>query len=489
MKPALHIFRKDVRRLWPLIALVLALFAFDYAQISGLTAPLPHVLPLGFYEILLLTVLACWFLGARVVQQEALPGERQFWLTRPYDRSDLLLAKLLFLSTFEFLPLIIGGCVSEVHYGVPILPNMGGLLLWGIVASAWLILPAIAIASVTTNLRGFVGALFAVSVAVGVYAFYGALAPHWFSPAVAAPGITNLAGYLPLIFLAIGAIVLQYERRKTVWSLLLLAAGLLAPALTLPAEGLVSLSTRLRNPGFDPAQVHIAFDESAPPRFEGTIPGRGRTCESLGLKVDGLPNGASLESFGNLALEIQPWSVGGKIAIGPDQTAITEFGDGFREVLCLDDSTYESARNQTLTLRLSINATVRSTVGEIRVPLIRGWVGSAGYCGLGWAGGMIHCQLAMPAFNSLNAGYELSGYKAYSTTFTSNQYSFPLSSSAPVRDILFAFSPIGMTVVAQPRDIWEQGATLILRTQRAIGYIERDLVYHGLRLADKAAPQ
>jgi hypothetical protein len=488
VKQALHIFRKDVRRLWPLIAVVLALFAFDYAQISGLTAPLPHGVPLGFYEILLLTVLACWFLGARVVQEEALPGERQFWLTRPYDRSGLLLAKLLLVSTFEFIPLVVAGCASEVHYGVPILPNMGGLLLWGIVASAWLILPGIAIASVTTNLRWFVGALFAVSVAVGVYAFYGALTPHWFSPAVAAPGITNLAGYLPLILLTIGGTVFQYSRRRTNWSRAILAAGLLAPAVTLPADGLVSLSTRWQNPGFDSAVVHIAFDESAPPRFDGTQFGD-RTCESLRLNVYGLPNGASLESFGDSALEIQPWSVGGKIEIASDQSAVEQFGDGFREVLCLDSTTFEAARNQSLTLRLSINATVRSTVDEIRVPLIRGWVGSAGYCGLGWNVGMIDCQLAMPAFNSLNVGYELSGDKVYSTTFTSNEYSFPLSASAPVRDVGFTFAPQGMIPVTQQPDIWEQGATLILRTQRAIGYIERDLVYHGLRLADKAAPQ
>jgi hypothetical protein len=36
---------------------------------------------------------------------------------------------------------------------------------------------------------------------------------------------------------------------------------------------------------------------------------------------------------------------------------------------------------------------------------------------------------------------------------------------------------------------YRSDATFVLRRQRAIGYIERDLVYRGLRLADQAEPQ
>lgn len=498
MKQALHIFRKDVRRLWPLIAVVLVFFG------SGLAAWIPGLnRDMGFdvvdgaiatnaqpfvwaFQILLIP--SCWILAALVVHQEALPDEQQFWLTRPYDRMSLLGAKVLFLSVFMLLPQLVVGCMSEVSNGVPILPHIAGLLAWGITSSAWLILPGIAIAVVTSSLTGFVSAILGLSAAVGVYAFCGMTNHHWYAPSVLAPGITNLAGYIPMILLAICAVVLQYKRRKTGWSRVLLAAGLLAPAVTLPADGLVSLSTRLQNPGFDPSRVHIAFDESAPPRFEGKQ-FNDRTCESLRLNVEGLPNGATLESFGYPSLEIEPWKVGGRIALSENQAAIEQFSDGFREMLCLDDSTYEALRNQSLTLRLSISATVRSTVDEVRVPLVKGTVGNVGACGLDWELDGIRCHLAMPAFDALNAGYELSGRKAYSTTFTSNEYSFPGSSSAPVRDVLFTFAPQGMIPVTQRPDIWDQGATLILRTQRAIGYIERDLVYHNLRLADKAEPQ
>lgn len=454
MNQALHIFRKDVRRLWPLITLVWALFAsvaadwiprsgppgigagsvaggasFGYVNVG--LAPLLALLPI-------LSVPACWILAARVVQQEPLPGERQFWLTRPYDRLSLLLAKVLFLSVFVLLPHIFMGGAGEAHIGVPVLPNIGGLLGWGIVSGTWLILPGVAIAVVTSSLSGFVGALLAVSLAIGVYASYGTEA-EWFGAAVAAPGITDLAGYLPMIFFAIGAIVLQYNRRKTAWSLGLLAAALLAPALTLPADGLVSLATRLRNPGFDPAQVHIAFDQSSPPRLEGTQFPQS-SCESLRLKVDGLPKGASLESFGDLALEIQPSKAGAKIALSRYPSALGEFPDGFREIFCVSGPPYAALKDDTLTLRLSLRATVRSTIDEIRVPY-SGFdieLGNAGHCDSRAPAG-IYCRLAMPVFDSLNAGVEYEGYKVYSTNFVSNQYSFSFPESHPAGAKAFEF--------------------------------------------------
>jgi hypothetical protein len=503
MKQALHIFRKDVRRLWPLIALVLALFATAAGDWIPLTGPARNGVVVGggasfgyvdvglaplLAHLPLLSIPACWILAARAVHQEALPGDHQFWLTRPYERLSLLTAKMLFLSVFVFLPHVIIGGLGEAHMGVPVLPNIGRLLGWGIMSSMWLILPGIAIGVVTSSLAGFVGVLLAVSLTAGVYGIYGSV-EQWFGTAVAAPGITNLAGYLPMIALAIGAIVLQYHRRKTAWSIGLLAAGLLAPALTLPADSLVSLATRLRNPGFDPARVHIAFDESSPLRLERThFPHR--TCQSLRLNVDGLPRGAALETFGNSALEIEPRTPGRKITLSGDQAGLEEFGDGFRKVFCLDDSVYAALKDDTVTLRLSIRATVRSTVDEIRVPFKGGHdiaAGSAGHCDWPFEIG-IPCRLAMPLSDSLNAGVEYEGYKIYSTKFAANQYSSPFSESRPGSAELFEFSPPGMAIVTQMTDVWSRpGATLVLRRQRAIGYIERDLVYYGLRLAEAAS--
>ena len=51
-------------------------------------------------------MLGCMYLGVSVVQQERVPGDRQYWLTRPYDWRCLLAAKNAFLLIFLAPPLI-----------------------------------------------------------------------------------------------------------------------------------------------------------------------------------------------------------------------------------------------------------------------------------------------------------------------------------------------------------------------------------------------
>ena len=49
-----------------------------------------------------------WFLLiVRVVHEEVLASDRQFWVTRPYEWKKLLAAKVLFLVVFVNLPLFI----------------------------------------------------------------------------------------------------------------------------------------------------------------------------------------------------------------------------------------------------------------------------------------------------------------------------------------------------------------------------------------------
>jgi len=50
------------------------------------------------------TLLAWWYLIAAVIHEEALPGNRQYWLTRPFSRRDLLAAKAIFILVFICLP-------------------------------------------------------------------------------------------------------------------------------------------------------------------------------------------------------------------------------------------------------------------------------------------------------------------------------------------------------------------------------------------------
>ena len=103
VQQALHIFRKDVREFRIEIAAILAMTAllvllsiqsWESLQERGG----PREGPGAVLSVLL--PLAWIFLIARAVQAEALPGDRHFWLTRPYSRNGLALSKLLLVASF-----------------------------------------------------------------------------------------------------------------------------------------------------------------------------------------------------------------------------------------------------------------------------------------------------------------------------------------------------------------------------------------------------
>ena len=99
MNQVWNIFRKDARHHWPEIAASLALLvafawldirswsSFDDGIATGAAAAfsfffVSQMLP-GLIKPLLL--LSWMFLIVRVVHEESLVGDRQFWVTRPYD--------------------------------------------------------------------------------------------------------------------------------------------------------------------------------------------------------------------------------------------------------------------------------------------------------------------------------------------------------------------------------------------------------------------
>jgi hypothetical protein len=114
MKQILHIFAKDCRHFWPEILISVALvgalvwiYPSTWLSKSGLYAVaggafLPSMLEAGVLAVLLtvLVPVSWWLLIARVIHAEALVGDRQFWVTRPYEWKKLLGAKALFLAVF-----------------------------------------------------------------------------------------------------------------------------------------------------------------------------------------------------------------------------------------------------------------------------------------------------------------------------------------------------------------------------------------------------
>ncbi len=155
---AVHIFRKDMRHLRFEIAgilLLLIILVLTGVQTwEGLQArggpesdsegPLAVLLPVAWSLLI-----------ARAIQTEALPGDRHFWLTRPYSRTGLLLSKAMLIVAFINLPLFVAQAAIISLDGLPLLSNFGGLLWNQVLVSVLLLLPVAAMAALTRNLAQF----------------------------------------------------------------------------------------------------------------------------------------------------------------------------------------------------------------------------------------------------------------------------------------------------------------------------------------------
>src|SRR5262249_54027620 len=146
------ILKKDWALLWPLAVLVtLIQIAYEWAVYKfGFfgASPLAH-------ELMLLLAPA-WYLGVialavAVVHEDTIPGWDQDWLTRPLPRSDLLIAKMLFVLLTVCVPMLIVNVVHELALGFAAVPSLGDALYKEIYLFVCLLIPAMAVASATRN--------------------------------------------------------------------------------------------------------------------------------------------------------------------------------------------------------------------------------------------------------------------------------------------------------------------------------------------------
>jgi hypothetical protein len=236
MSQALHIFRKDARSLHVELAVVAALnIAFVWAHIKA-AAPgieeLSHPSMLAYLTSVLLAM-GWWFLIARVIHQEALPGDRQFWVTRPYEWKQLLAAKLLFVLAFVNAPLLIAQIVILAAAGYASPTGLPRLLWMQFTVTLIVLAPTFAMGAVTRNFARLV--LFAIGLLTGSYflaAGLQALLFGWIPSGLVVIG-GELEGWpkqaIVVLAMLAGAVLMvlwQYRGRRT-------AAARLAGAVTL----------------------------------------------------------------------------------------------------------------------------------------------------------------------------------------------------------------------------------------------------------------
>ncbi len=225
MRETVALFRKDVRRFRMQLAGLLGLMAI----FGWMDAVLPRrrefqAFPF-FFELLFL--IAGWYLTVMVVHQEALPGDRQYWITRPISWARLLLAKLLFVVVFLNLPVFVCNLAALLVNGLSPAGYLGPLMARQAFLLCFVVLPAMALASVTRDLGQFAIAIFAafgIVLAIGLQSSDFLMNADWGGFAwIRATAIAILAA------IVCGAVLLwQYARRRTMTAGAILAAGVIA---------------------------------------------------------------------------------------------------------------------------------------------------------------------------------------------------------------------------------------------------------------------
>lgn len=215
-----HIFKKDLKLLWPLVAIVAGVHIMNGAMWFmlgdfGEPATLRRIAG-SFIVAPLVGILA---LVATAVHQDALPGDRQDWLVRPIRRRDLIFAKLLFVLATVHLPMLLVDLTQCTAMGLTFREALSAALSRSLYVLLSISLPVLGLATITSTIIEFIGGLLVIFLALivfitatqafspnsGAYTF-GSMSTGWL--------MVELWSVIALLATAV-VIPLQYFRRAT----------------------------------------------------------------------------------------------------------------------------------------------------------------------------------------------------------------------------------------------------------------------------------
>lgn len=442
MRQALHIFRKDVRFLWPHIMTVIGLTA---VMTWGFTWDRP------WSGIESLKVLSWWYLIAAAIYKEAPTGDRQFWITRPYDWKSLAAAKLLLIITFIIVPQFLSDVTVMAAHGLS--PTASSLLLRQLVSTGLWVLPAAAIATVTQYAGQMGLTILATGLVVGVAVAFGFKVDHssveWMRTTLV---VTILAG--------VGAAVLvwQYGQRRTAaarTALVATAVVCLACLLTPPIGAAIALLADLPAPQPIP-QAHLCATCTAPDAQ--------KISDRYPIRIEGLPEGMSAEPE-LLKVKIDGWSSGwlvcGSPWIAPDPRWVDS---------ALDLALANGFQSRPVKLTISLVMTIYR-LGTTDLPRDgrAHQIPSIGACSLDPGERdvlFLHCR---------TAGYPAAQIKVHGQTFFGDEYPYhAMFDSNPI----FEFSTSLLASEHLARDITPVRLTI----QQPVAHIRRDITMENIRL-------
>jgi hypothetical protein len=378
MKQILHIFSKDSRHFWPEILISLALVGTlvwiepsTWGPQSGLYAVARGgFLPSGSESRILASLMplfimvSWWLLIARLTHAEALVGDRQFWVTRPYEWKKLLGAKALFLVIFLYLPLLAAQCLLLFLAGFHPLGFMPGLLFKLFLDTVGLVLPLLAITTVTATFARLTITLLA---GLACFAGYVAIALH-FSDDAGVPFGDHVSSALTLCFCGV-VIVLQYAARRVWISRLLLIAFpilLLLSGITVPDSTNVGREYPPASSGQEaPVQLALLQTESATAELK-----RAKQVQvSIPLQVSKVAEGTALIT-GPVQVTVEGGN--GSHWTSPWQTFNNEYLSGTGEswiTVQMNRAFFDQVSAKPVTLHFTVAFIMVRAVKERSIPL------------------------------------------------------------------------------------------------------------------------
>jgi hypothetical protein len=306
MRQAFHIFLKDTRQFRLPILILLAwtaLFAVlgsrPAMQIVAQIAVVDNATYVASWLAIYLFPFTWAYLIAQVIHAEALPGDRQYWLTRPYSRASLFGAKALFIFCYLLLPMMLAQAAIASVQGLPIRIYFPGLFWEQVLMTAAILLPIAAIAALTSTLAQFAIAALAVPVLF--------VASRAMPPWASFEWIRTSAGLVGMALAGALVLYVQFRWRRTRAARVAALCTILVVVATLPIfswDGVFALQRAMV--GSDDGLVRAELVKPPPPpspdtrvsqpvarliyRMSGPAEGTRIRCEAYAFSIEG-PDG------------------------------------------------------------------------------------------------------------------------------------------------------------------------------------------------------
>lgn len=299
MRQTLHILKKDLSRLGYYVGVILLLWiGFAWAKShSGLEdSSLPSLFFAVEAFVPLLLPLTIWFQMVHDIQDEPLPGDRQFWITRPYNRWSLLVSKILFVLLCVNLPLLVSDlCIIGAHR-LPLFASIPAVFLRQIFVSAWLIVPLFTLATVTETLPRC--GLFILLVSAGILFEGSLLSRHALNNLPTVTPAIAVALFVALLALQAFAVIWQYGTRHTRTSRLVSTTAMVI--IGCPLLGFASMGPQLRDREVRGPAPELAF---LPHKLELLgFPGADTLVLRIPMQISRLPVNTVLSADGRLVV-------------------------------------------------------------------------------------------------------------------------------------------------------------------------------------------